>query len=68
MKILQRIGQPLVVLVIVGFSLLLGMLGTCTVATRFDPDPATMGWATQVGAGVGLVLGIAAVVYYYRRR
>jgi hypothetical protein len=72
MKMLRRIGQALVVLVIVGFCLLLGLLGSCMIAARIDPDPAMLGpaydWATMIGAGVGLILGIAAALYYYRRR
>jgi hypothetical protein len=54
-------GPPFVVLVIVFFCVLLGTVVSLFLTSEFSNR--TLG----VGAGVGLVLGIAATIYYYRR-
>jgi hypothetical protein len=71
MKLLRGLGRALAILVIVGFCLLLSLLGSCMIAAQIDPDPSMLGpayqWATTIGICVGLALGIAAAIYTYRQ-
>jgi hypothetical protein len=72
MKLLRILGRALAILVMVGFCLLLGILGSCWLTGQTTTDPVAPGsdydQAIVRGAVVGLVLGIAAAVYYYHRR
>jgi hypothetical protein len=61
-------GPSFVGLAILGFCILLGVLGSCAVAgVGIDADPATPNRVIGTGILVGLAVGIAAARFYYRR-